>query len=133
MIRRARRVVERRRSALQREELRRDRNSKQQHGAIQRAYDDGAIGRFDAVDPSDGGRSHRYSLSGELQRSALGGQLRSILYGVKGLSRSLRQFHILPGRHDSGRSDQSARGPVDARLERAMDAPRFAVRFLDDE
>jgi len=29
-----------------------------------RAVDDGQIGRFDAIDPTDGGKSHRYSLSG---------------------------------------------------------------------
>jgi hypothetical protein len=35
----------------------------------QRAVDDGQIGRFDAIDPSDGGRSHRYSLSGTWRRT----------------------------------------------------------------
>ncbi len=29
-----------------------------------RAVQDGSLGRFDAIDPTDGGRSHRYSLSG---------------------------------------------------------------------
>ncbi len=34
-----------------------------------RAVDSGALGRFDAIDPSDGGESHRYSLSGAWHRS----------------------------------------------------------------
>jgi hypothetical protein len=34
----------------------------------QRAIDDGRLGRFDAVDPSDGGRTARYSAAGEWHR-----------------------------------------------------------------
>ena len=34
-----------------------------------RAVDAGTLGRFDAIDPSDGGESHRYSLSGAWHRS----------------------------------------------------------------
>jgi hypothetical protein len=30
----------------------------------ERAVDDGSLGRFDAVDPTDGGEARRYSLSG---------------------------------------------------------------------
>jgi outer membrane receptor protein involved in Fe transport len=40
----------------------------------QRAIDSGRIGRFDAIDPTDGGNTSRYSLSGEWhERSASGG------------------------------------------------------------
>jgi hypothetical protein len=35
----------------------------------ERAVDDGRIGRFDAIDPTDGGRSHRYSVSGAWRRT----------------------------------------------------------------
>ena len=35
----------------------------------QRAVTSGALGRFDAIDPTDGGRSHRYSLSGAWRTS----------------------------------------------------------------
>ncbi|TWI64410.1 outer membrane receptor protein involved in Fe transport [Pseudoduganella lurida] len=35
----------------------------------QRAVDNGTLGRFDAVDPTDGGGAHRYSLSGAWQRT----------------------------------------------------------------
>ena len=35
----------------------------------QRAVNSGALGRFDAIDPSDGGQSHRYSLSGAWRTS----------------------------------------------------------------
>ena len=34
-----------------------------------RAVDSRALGRFDAIDPSDGGESHRYSISGAWQRT----------------------------------------------------------------
>ncbi len=34
-----------------------------------RAVDAGQLGRFDAIDPSDGGEAHRYSLSGAWRRS----------------------------------------------------------------
>ena len=35
-----------------------------------RAVDDGSLGRFDLIDPSDGGKAHRYSLSGAWRQSA---------------------------------------------------------------
>ena len=35
----------------------------------QRAVNSGALGRFDAIDPTDGGQSHRYSLSGAWRTS----------------------------------------------------------------
>ncbi len=35
----------------------------------QRAADSGALGRFDAIDPTDGGNAHRYSLSGVWRRT----------------------------------------------------------------
>jgi outer membrane receptor protein involved in Fe transport len=38
-----------------------------------RAVDSGLIGRFDAVDPTDGGNVHRYSLSGAWRRSSVAG------------------------------------------------------------
>ena len=38
-----------------------------------RAVDSGQIGRFGSLDPTDGGESHRYSLSGAWRRSQTGG------------------------------------------------------------
>ncbi|GGY73926.1 TonB-dependent receptor [Pseudoduganella plicata] len=35
----------------------------------QRAVDAGALGRFDAIDPTDGGSAHRYSISGAWRRT----------------------------------------------------------------
>ena len=35
----------------------------------QRAVNSGALGRFDAIDPTDGGKSHRYSLSAAWRKS----------------------------------------------------------------
>jgi len=49
----------------------------------QRAVDEGLIDRFGAVDPSDGGRTYRYSLSGDYQKQLAGGQLQSTAYAIR--------------------------------------------------
>src|SRR5690606_12127436 len=46
----------------------------------QRAVDSGLIGRFGAVDPSDGGESERYSVSAELRRAVGNGGWRASVY-----------------------------------------------------
>ena len=48
----------------------------------QRAVGDGRIGRFDAIDPTDGGAAQRYSLSGAWRRSRLGGLTEANAYAV---------------------------------------------------
>lgn len=48
-----------------------------------RAVDDGLIDRFGAIDPSDGGRSYRYSLSADYQTQLAGGQLQTTVYGIR--------------------------------------------------
>ncbi|MFT3931613.1 MAG: TonB-dependent receptor [Spongiibacteraceae bacterium] len=48
-----------------------------------RAVDDNSIDRFDSLDASDGGESHRYSLSFEGARSDNAGRSDIVLYGVK--------------------------------------------------
>lgn len=47
-----------------------------------RALEDGQIGRFGAMDPTDRGRTHRYSLSGEGWMPAGQGALRASAYAV---------------------------------------------------
>jgi len=47
-----------------------------------RAVQDGSIDRFGAVDPTDGGKTHRYSLSGDWWRKVGPGQLRANVYGL---------------------------------------------------
>ena len=47
-----------------------------------RAVAEGLIGRDGAIDPTDGGQSHRYSLSGSYQRPLWGGRIQSNLYTV---------------------------------------------------
>jgi len=47
-----------------------------------RAIDDGHIGRFGSVSPSDGGSARRYSLSAGWEGEAAGGRLRAYLYAV---------------------------------------------------
>ena len=49
----------------------------------QRAVDSGLVGRFGAIDASDGGKSSRYSLSFDYQASLAGGRLQSTAYGIR--------------------------------------------------
>ncbi len=49
----------------------------------QRAIDAGAIGRFDAIDASDGGKTSRYSLSGEWQERNDDGGVRVSAYAMR--------------------------------------------------
>jgi hypothetical protein len=49
----------------------------------QRAVDAGLIGRFGAIDPSDGGFTSRYSLSYELERALDDGQFRFNAYAIR--------------------------------------------------
>jgi outer membrane receptor protein involved in Fe transport len=49
----------------------------------QRAVDAGLIDRLGAIDPSDGGRTYRYSLSGDYQKQFAGGQLQSTAYAIR--------------------------------------------------
>lgn len=48
----------------------------------QRALDQGLIGRFDAIDPTDGGNSQRYSLTGEWHRQDTGSETKLTAYGI---------------------------------------------------
>lgn len=48
-----------------------------------RAVDSGSIGRFDAIDPTDGGNARRYSLSGGWRRSNGGGSTEVNAYVVR--------------------------------------------------
>ena len=48
----------------------------------QRAVDDGVISRFGSLDPTDGGETHRYSLSAEWQRSSATSVTRAVAYGI---------------------------------------------------
>ena len=47
-----------------------------------RAVTEGLIGRFGAIDPTDGGKTHRYSLSGDWWTQAGPGKVRTNVYGV---------------------------------------------------
>ncbi len=48
-----------------------------------RAVDDGTLNRFDTLDASDGGRAHRYSLSGEWRRTTVTGVARFNAYAIQ--------------------------------------------------
>jgi hypothetical protein len=47
-----------------------------------RAVEDGELGRFDAIDPSDGGQAHRYSVSAEWQRSGEASTTNAVAYWI---------------------------------------------------
>jgi outer membrane receptor protein involved in Fe transport len=49
----------------------------------QRAVDEGVIGRLGAIDPSDGGRSYRYSVSGDYATGLGGGTLQANAYAIR--------------------------------------------------
>jgi outer membrane cobalamin receptor len=49
----------------------------------ERAVDEGLVDRFGAIDPTDGGTSYRYSLSGDYQRQLAGGQLQTTAYAIR--------------------------------------------------
>jgi hydrogenase/urease accessory protein HupE len=48
----------------------------------QRAIDQGIINRFDAIDPTDGGGSQRYSITGEWHRQNADSETKLMAYGV---------------------------------------------------
>jgi TonB dependent receptor/TonB-dependent Receptor Plug Domain len=47
-----------------------------------RAVEQGLVGRFGAIDPTDGGQTHRYSVSGDWWQQAGAGRVRANLYAV---------------------------------------------------
>jgi outer membrane receptor protein involved in Fe transport len=49
----------------------------------QRAVDEGLVDRLGTIDPSDGGRTYRYSLSGDYQKQLAGGLLKSTAYAIR--------------------------------------------------
>ena len=94
----------------------------------QRAIDDGLIGRFGALDPTDGGDTYRYSGSVEWQRHARqrhdqGGRLRHRLR-----PESVLELHLLPRRSGARRSVPSGRSPLRQRRQGQPPAARPLVR-----
>jgi len=49
----------------------------------ERAVRDGSLGRFGSLDPSDGGRSQRYSLSGQVLRNTVDGDWKASAYLIR--------------------------------------------------
>ena len=87
----------------------------------QRAVDDGEIGRFGAIDPTDGGEAQRYSLSAEYQRSddELDDARRGLRHRLQ--ARPLLELHLLPRRSRARRPVRAGRRP--RRVRREGDAP----------
>ena len=97
----------------------------------QRAIDQGIIGRFGSLDPTDGGVSSRFSLSGqfcafERVRAEQAQCLRRALRPA-----ALQQFHLFPRQSRQRRPVQPARPPHPRRLRRAA-CLRLALWRLRD-
>ena len=48
----------------------------------ERGVNEGLYGRFDAIDPTDGGRTHRYSLSADWETTGQGSRTRAQVYAI---------------------------------------------------
>ena len=90
-----------------------------------RGVDEGLYGRYDAIDPTDGGRTHRYSLSADWEKygSSLADAGAGLRHGLR--ARPLERLHVPPERSGK-RRPVSAGGP--ARRHRRQDQPRAAPR-----
>ncbi len=85
----------------------------------QRAIDQGIIGRFGTLDPTDGGVSSRFSLSGNFAHSSEYGQSKLSAYVIRSDLAALQQFHLFPRQPRQRRPVQPARPPHAWRLRRA--------------
>ena len=92
----------------------------------QRAIDDGLIGRFGALDPTDGGDTYRYSGSVEWQRSRSNAthQGRRLRHRLR--PEPVLELHLLPRRPGPRRSVPAGRSPVRHRRQGQPSAARTA-------
>jgi len=68
----------------------------------ERAVEEGRIGRFGSLDPTDGGDAHRYSLSGEYQRSDEASATRAVVYAVDSRLNLFSNFTYFLDHPDTG-------------------------------
>ena len=68
----------------------------------ERAVQDGAISRFGGIDPTTGGATHRFSLSGVYERALAGGFLTAQAYGVQYRLNLFSNFTYFLDRPDTG-------------------------------
>ena len=80
----------------------------------QRAVDSGLIGRFGAVDASDGGRTERYSLSYQTVRRIDDGEFRLNAYAIQSKLEPVFELHLPPRASDRPGPDRDERRPVRA-------------------
>ena len=92
-----------------------------------RAVASGRLGRYDTVDPTDGGASHRYSLSASWRRSTEAGATRANAYVVDWRTDLYSNFTYCPRRPGRRRPVQPAGPPPHHRLRRQ---PRLGRRRL---
>ena len=78
------------------------------------AVDEGTVGRFGAIDPTDGGRTERYSLSAATARRFDDGEFRINAYAIRSQAEPLLQLHLLPRQTpvDGDQVEQSERRTV---------------------
>ncbi|MGJ0485689.1 MAG: TonB-dependent receptor domain-containing protein [Methylomicrobium sp.] len=74
-----------------------------------RAVDQGMIGRFDALDPTDGGRSQRYSVTGEWHRQDDHSETQLMAYGIYSTLNLFSNFTFFLDNNE-GTNPQGCRG-----------------------
>jgi hypothetical protein len=91
----------------------------------QRAVDSGLLGRFGALDPTDGGNAHRASLAFEVEHSGQGVRDRASVYGVASRLELISNF--------TGFLDDPSRGDQFRQAERRTYGGFQASRTMDFE
>src|SRR5437762_14262218 len=95
-----------------------------------RAVQSGQLGRFDAVDATDGGRTSRYSLSTQWVKGDASSSTRANAYVIHSRLNLLLELHILPERSGrwrperAGRPPHGKRGRAVSRLAHSVDRAR---------
>ena len=110
----------------------------------QRAIDQGIIGRFGSLDPTDGGTASRFTLSSNWAQSSEYGQSKINAYLVRSDAAALQQLHLFPREPVNGdqfnQLDRRTLGGFDARhafdcarLAASRHKPALACRRRDDD
>ena len=98
-----------------------------------RAVASGLIGRFGTLDPTDGGDSSRFSLSGRWSASDAGGVTRASAYVIRSQLEPVQQLHLFPQRSRRRRPVPPARPAHRHRRRDRPHLPGRPVRSPDGE
>ena len=99
----------------------------------QRAVNEGLIDRFGSLNSSDGGTSHRYSLSADYAGTVGGGHMLTTAYAISYYLNLYSDFTFFLNDPGQRRSIRAVRQPQGLRLERQLDTRRLALRLPDAE